>query len=141
MIVIMKTIKIIAFSIGITTLATVAAVSGLSVQIIVPVPVVTPPPVVVAPAPAVTVEVGVPDSYAWDGYEYIGVVGTQYYYLGPGNVWVVMDPVRLARFHDWEKIHADWRTHATANVRYRVDAHGHTVPLHSDKDTSHDQSH
>src|SRR5260221_77658 len=83
----MKTIKIIAVSIGITTLATVSAVSGPSVIIQVGVP--PPPPVVVAPAPGITVEVGVPDYYAWDGYEFVGVVGSQYCYLSPGNVWLV----------------------------------------------------
>jgi hypothetical protein len=28
------------------------------------------------------VTVGMPDSYAWDGVEYVGVVGDQYMYLG-----------------------------------------------------------
>ena len=51
----------------------------------------------------------VPDSYAWDGYEYVGLVGDQYYYLGPGNVWLFCEPFRLERFHGWERGHADWR--------------------------------
>src|SRR5579863_3586152 len=49
--------------------------------------VVAPAPVYVAPPPPV-VEVApvmIPDSYMWDGYEYVGLVGDQYYYLGPGN--------------------------------------------------------
>ena len=71
-----------------------------------------------APAPAVTVE-AVPDYYVWDGYEYVGVVGGQYYYLGPGNVWIVCEPFRLARFHDWERVHPDWHAHAIHNDRYR----------------------
>src|SRR5580704_8962581 len=64
------------------------------------------PFVVVAPAPVVVVSapvspVMVPDSYAWDGYEYVGLVGDQYFYLGSGNVWLVCDPFRLDRFHGW----------------------------------------
>jgi hypothetical protein len=81
-----------------------------------------------APAPVVTV--GVPDDYIWDGYEYVGIIGDQYYYLGPGNVWIVCDPVRLARFHDYVRVHPDWHAHVTVNVRYRSDAHGHYQPRH-----------
>lgn len=76
--------------------------------------VVVSPPVVAMP---------VPDSYVWDGSEDVGVVGDQYYYLGPGNVWMVMDPPRLHRFQAWEKGHPTWRTHATHNVRYRNAGH------------------
>ena len=75
-----------------------------------------PPPAVVVEPPAVVV---VPDYYVWDGYEYVGVVDGQCYYLGPGNVWIVCDPVRLGRFHDWELGHADWQAHAIHNTRYR----------------------
>ena len=134
----MKTTKLIACSIGIATLSTVAALAGPTIYIAPPVivapPVVVPPPppVVVVPAPAVTVEVGVPDSYVWDGDEYVGVIGSDYFYLGPGNVWIACDPVRLERFHGWEKGHADWRDHAIRNVNYRNDAHGHNVPMRSD---------
>jgi len=42
----------------------------------------------------------IPDYYVWDGYEYVGVVGNQYCYLGPANVWVVAEPYRLERFLD-----------------------------------------
>lgn len=77
---------------------------------------------VVAPAPVVAAEV--PDDYVWDGNEYVGVVGDQYYYLGPGNVWLVCDPIRLQRFHGWERGHADWRAHAIRNDRFRRDVHG-----------------
>ncbi|HVV01697.1 MAG TPA: hypothetical protein VHH88_10075 [Verrucomicrobiae bacterium] len=73
-----------------------------------------PAPVVVEPAPVM-----VPDSYVWDGYEYVGLVGDQYYYLGPGNVWIVAEPFRLARFHSWERYHRDWRAHAIRNEHYR----------------------
>jgi hypothetical protein len=82
-----------------------------------------PPAVVVAP-------VMIPDSYVWDGYEYVGVVGDQYYYLGPDNFWLVCDPFRLGRFHGWEGGHADWRSHAVRNDRFRADRAGHVHPRH-----------
>ncbi|MGA2243738.1 MAG: hypothetical protein ABSH48_01965 [Verrucomicrobiota bacterium] len=87
-----------------------------------------------APAPGITVNIGVPDTYAWDGYEYVGVIGDQYYYLGPGNVWLPMGADRLAHFHSWEKAHLDWRTHAIRNERYRLDAQGHAHPWHDHDD-------
>ena len=87
-----------------------------------------PPPVVVAPAPEPVVIV--PDDYVWDGYEYVGVVDGQYYYLGSDNVWVVMDPVRMDRFQGYERAHPDWRTHMTHNVKYR----------NSDRDYYHPQA-
>jgi hypothetical protein len=100
-----------------------------------------PAPVVyVAPAPApVVVEespgpVMVPDSYAWDGYEYVGLVGDQYFYLGLGNVWLVADPFRLERFHGWERGHPDWREHAIRNDRYRTDRNGHVQPRHDERE-------
>jgi|SRR5665213_2321507 len=82
--------------------------------------------VVVAP-PAVEVAM-VPDDYYWDGYEYAGLVGDQYYYLGPGNAWVVCDPIRLGHVHVWEGGHPDWRVHVIHNDRYRSDSHGHYHP-------------
>jgi hypothetical protein len=88
--------------------------------------VVAPAPVVVTPAPEWPAMV--PDDYTWDGYEYVGLVGDQYCYLGPGNVWLVCDPFRLNRFHGWEGGHHDWRSHDIRNDRYRRDAHGHTQP-------------
>jgi len=90
------------------------------------------PAVVVAPA----VEVGpvfVPEAYTWDGVEYVGLVGDQYFYLGPHNVWLFAGPDRLERFHGWERGHADWRIHATRNDRYRKDAHGHVQPRRNEK--------
>ena len=103
--------------------------------------VVAPAPVYVAPQPMVVVgppmvEVApmmVPDSYAWDGYEYVGLVGDQYYYLGPGNVWLFCEPFRLDRFHGWERGHADWRDHAVRNDRYRTDRNGHVQPRRDDR--------
>ena len=70
----------------------------------------------------------VPDGYVWDGVEYVGVVGDQYFYLGPGNVWLVCDPFRLERFHGWERDHRDWRNHAIRNDRFRADRNGHVQP-------------
>ena len=87
--------------------------------------------VVTVPVPSVSVNVdvdAVPDFYTWDGYEYVGIVGDQCYYLGPGNVWLICDPVRFARFNDFERVHPDWRTHLVTNERYRNDAHGHAHP-------------
>ncbi|HSY16919.1 MAG TPA: hypothetical protein VK815_01230 [Candidatus Acidoferrales bacterium] len=93
-----------------------------------------PPPVVYETPPPVVVEepVMVPDSYAWDGYEYVGVVGGQYFYLGAGNVWLVAEPFRLERFHGWERGHPDWREHAIRNDRFRNDSHGHVQPRHDE---------
>lgn len=101
--------------------------AGIGVQINVPAPVIS------VPAPGVTV--GVPDTYAWDGTEYVGLIGSQYYYLGPGDVWLPMDQPRLVRFHEWEHHHSDWRDHAIRNTRYRNDAHGHAVPLRDTHDS------
>jgi len=88
-----------------------------------------PPPVVVEPAPPPAVAVEVPDSYVWDGVEYVGFVGDACFYLGPGNVWLTCDPIRLGRFHDWERFHPDWRTRlAIRNDRFRTDRYGHVAP-------------
>ena len=83
----------------------------------------------VVAAPAVEVAT-VPDDYYWDGCEYVGLVGGQYYYLGPGNVWVVCDPVRLGRVHAWVGVHPDWRAHTVRNDHYRNDSHGRFHPRH-----------
>ena len=98
-----------------------------------PVYVAPQPMVVVASPPVEVVPMMVPDSYAWDGYEYVGLVGDQYYYLGPGDVWLFCEPFRLDRFHGWERGHADWRDHAVRNDRYRTDRNGHVQPRHDDK--------
>ena len=111
-----------------------------------PVYVAPPPPVVEAPPPPVATVDVVPDSYVWDGYEYVGVVGDQYYYLGPGNVWLFCDPVRLDHFHAYIGIHPDWRVHMTVNARFRNDSHGHFHPAprpeeRKDKGHGHDEDH
>lgn len=138
----MKTIKIITLLIGVSSIAALPAMSGPSVTVQIGTP---PPAVVVAPAPpppAVVVET-VPETYVWDGVEFVGVIGTQYYYLGAGNVWLPFDSVRAARWHDWERVHADWRAHAIRNELYRRDAHGHEVPLRAPAPADHaiDHSH
>ena len=97
--------------------------------------------IVVAPPPvAVEVDV-VPDDYIWDGYEYVGLVGGVYFYLGPGNVWLRCEPWRVERFHGWERGHPDWRAHAIHNEHYRNDSHGHYQPRHDDRDRGHDHDH
>jgi hypothetical protein len=113
--------------------AGLALVSGCIVEprgavVFRPPAVVVPPPVVVAPAPVVVEPVMVPDSYVWDGYEYVGVVGGGYFYLGAGNVWLACEPFRLERFHGWERGHPDWRSHAVRNDRFRRDREGHEHP-------------
>jgi hypothetical protein len=92
--------------------------------------VVLEPPVVVVAPPVVVEPVMVPDFYVWDGVEYVGLVGDQYFYLGPGNVWLVCDPFRLERFHGGERGHPDWQNHAVRNDRFRTDQHGHVQPMH-----------
>ena len=90
---------------------------------------------VYAPAPAVSVGV-YPGYYVWDGYEYVGVVGGQYYYLGPGHVWYRCEPFRVTRFHEWERYHSDWRAHAIRNDRYHRGYEGH-----ENRDKHRDQGH
>jgi hypothetical protein len=136
-------LKKIAFTLGISSIGTLALGLGLlafdpavvaaplSVTVVVPAaPVVVAPPVVIAPVPPAPVLV--PDSYVWDGYEYVGIIGGQYFYLGAGNVWLACDPVRLARFQGWKKVNPDWRTHATRNVHYRTDHSGHVQQKHDE---------
>jgi hypothetical protein len=116
---IMKTkLFLTAAMIGAATLSTQA---GVEVTIAVPVPVVVVAPVIM-----------VPEVYTWDGYENVGIVDGQYFYLGPGDVWLACDPDRLTRFHGWERGHADWQTHAIRNDRYRNDAHGNAHPVRHD---------
>ena len=74
------------------------------------------PATVYVPPPQAVVTVGLPDSYVWDGVEFVGLVGGQYMYLGTGGVWLDCDPVRLGRFHGWERGHPDWRRTAVRNA-------------------------
>src|SRR5882724_10667051 len=93
-------------------------------------------PVVVARGP-----VYVPDGYASDGYEDVGVVGDQYFYLGPGNVWLLCERFRLERFHGWERNHHDWREHAIRNDRFRTDRYGHAQPRRGEPEKRRDDRH
>ena len=70
-----------------------------------------------------------PATYVYDGTEYVGMVGSQYYYLAPGNVWLPVDTTRLHRFQSWQMGHPDWRNHATRNVRYRNMGHMNPQPM------------
>jgi hypothetical protein len=94
---------------------------------------VTPPTVVVAaPAPAPVVVVAAPADYYWDGTEYVGLVGDQYYYLGSDNTWIICDPIRLHRFQGWQHDHPDWHAHPTHNVNYhRMAGPPHPAPMHA----------
>ena len=142
----MNATKKIIIVVSMSSLAALPLMAGPAVTVQVPAPVVTVQ--VPAPAPPV-VTVAVPDAYVWDGVEFVGLIGDQYYYLGPGDVWLPFDAVRVARWHDWERDHADWRTHAIRNELYRHDAHGHIMPRHDDQghdkdkdgDKDHDQGH
>jgi hypothetical protein len=137
-----KIIKITSFATVVFSVAVLTATAGPPVIVVQPPPVVAtppvPPPPVVMPAPGVSVNIGVPDTYVWDGDEYVGVIGDQYYYLGPGNVWLPMTGERLTFFHNWEKHNHDWRKSATRNEKYRLDAQGHDHPWHHDHDSDHD---
>ena len=78
---------------------------------------VTPQPPA-APAPAVappTAFTYAPDSYVWDGYEYVGVYNDQYVYWN-GLSWYYCDPPRVGRFQIWIGGHPDWLVRA---VPYR----------------------
>ncbi len=87
--------------------------------------VVAPEPVVVAPSVVVAapvVEVA-PVSYVWDGVEFVGEYNGGYVCLN-GGAWVVCDAVVLGRFHGFERMHPDWRSHATRNEgAHRIGGH------------------
>jgi hypothetical protein len=127
--------------------AALSAHTSVSVSIGVPAPVVVaapaPAPIVVAQAPApaqvvvaapapvpatVVVQQPVtyyPEYYTWDGFEYVGVIGGNYFYLGAGNMWISCEPWRAHRFHEWEHYHQDWHRRAIHNEHYR---HGPPPP-------------
>lgn len=136
-----KRLLLVAALIGAASLSAHAGVR-VSFWFGLPGPVVVTPPVapavVVAPPQAVVVVppvVEFPDTYVWDGVEYVGVVDDRYFYLGPGNIWLACGPDRLARFHEWERFHADWRAHAIRNDRFRTDGHGHFAPMRHDRNS------
>ena len=93
----------IAFAVSLTNFCTGAVILNPGVIVSAP-----PPPM------------AVPDRYVWDGRNYVGVVGNQYYYLGPGNAWLIMDnPANFNHFRAWERAHPNWRRNAVRNTRYR----------------------
>lgn len=97
--------------------------------------------VVAPPYGEVSVGAVVPDYYCWDGYEYVGWVGDRYYYLGPGQVWMTCDPVRVRRFEAWASVHPQWRAQATVNVRFHADAAEHSHPVHQASDRNDHEHH
>lgn len=111
----MKTKHLCLLSLAVGGLALSGCVVGPDGQLEFPAVVIAPAPVVEAPPPPL---VTVPADYVWDGEEYVGVVNGQYYYLGPGDVWIVCDSVRLERFHGWVRSNPDWRTHVVRNDRF-----------------------
>ena len=132
---------------GIACGLTLPSAAGPTVIITAP-----PPPTVVITAPApppVTPVVVVPDTYIYDGDEYVGVVGDQYYYWGPNSTWIVLDPVRLHRFQGYMHDHPDWHTHMVRNERFRGAEHvpAHAEPMHDSHanpaghDDRHDHDH
>ena len=85
---------------------------------------VTPRPVLITTAPVAEV----PTVYVWDGSEYVGQVGANYYYLGPNKTWVKFDKPRQDRFDDWQKKNPGWRSHQIQNTRYRAHDMGQSHP-------------
>lgn len=134
---IVLSLTVAAFAFGLAS----TAMAGPTIVISPPSVVISPPPPPVVAAPPVVVA---PDNYYWDGNEYVGIVGGQYYYLGPGNNWMVMDPARRHRFDTWEHAHPDWHSHAIHNEKYRGHYdHNHAAPTHDSHDShdSHDDNH
>jgi hypothetical protein len=72
----------------------------------------------------------VPDYCFWDGFEYVGWYGGQYYYWGPNRVWIGCDPVRVQRVNVWVNAHPDWRTSVTTVAPARVIPAGHPEAVH-----------
>jgi X-X-X-Leu-X-X-Gly heptad repeat protein len=67
--------------------------------------------------PAVTV--GVPETYVWDGVEFVGEVNGGFMCLNPAGVWVAADADVLGRFDAWANAHPDWHRVAIRKERYR----------------------
>lgn len=104
-----------------------------------------PAATVVIPPPVVMTTTPVPETYVWDGAEYIGMVNGQYYYLGPGSVWIPMDSPRMNRFHAWQHSNPNWQAHVTRNTRYRNTNHipqpqpmRHVPPPNPNQNQQHD---
>jgi hypothetical protein len=102
-------------------------------------------PEVVTPAPQVypatkDPATQVPTSYVWDGSEYVGQVGSKYYYLGPRNTWVNLDSTRQERFQHWQKSNPDWQSHEIRNTRYQGHDMGQSHPTEANP-PSHENPH
>jgi hypothetical protein len=111
---------------------------GLGLYVAPPVVYVPPPPPYYAPPPVyASAPVMVPDNYVWDGAEFVGDVNGQYFYLGPGNLWLPCGPDRLNFFFGWQRGHPDWRNHYIRNDRYRNDRNGHYQPRRKDDPHGH----
>ena len=65
----------------------------------------------------------VPRRYVWDGFEFVGRGGNQYFYLGPNNVWTVMDDPRMRRFHEFQIANPNWQQQQIRNTRYFLIQH------------------
>jgi hypothetical protein len=65
----------------------------------------------------------VPRRYVWDGFEFVGRGGNQYFYLGPNNVWMVMDNARLRRFQEFQIANPNWQQNQIRNTRYFLIQH------------------
>ena len=63
----------------------------------------------------------IPESYIWDGNEYVGWVGDRYVYYN-GNRWYACGPEQMARFHEYGRSHPDWRSRS---YRYERDRGPH----------------
>lgn len=61
----------------------------------------------------------VPQTYVWDGQEYVGQSDGKYYYLAPNNNWVPMDADRQQRFEQWQKANPNWQQQEIRNTHYR----------------------
>ncbi len=113
----------------VSMLASILAMTGCTItpgRIELAAPIVYEQQVVAPPAPVAVVQTGTifPEAYIQTDIGWIGWYGNTYVYLGPGNVWVFCDEVRLRRFHEWERYHPRYREHATHY--HREDNRGHS---------------
>ena len=92
-----------------------------------------------SPPPRVAVVGFVPDYCFWDGYEYVGWYGDDYYYWGPHRTWIICDPIRVQHVKVYVQDHPNWGTRVRPNVQYPVDANGHPHPLRIPPPVRHDR--
>jgi hypothetical protein len=60
----------------------------------------------------------VPQTYVWDGFEFVGRVGSKYYYLGPHKTWVLMDAARRQRYQQWQRANPNWQQRQIRNTQF-----------------------